>query len=80
MPYINKDELLNSLTEQNIIDICRELGSLRYKKDSNGNLCFSTCICHGGDSNYKLVYYPNNHNTDYNTPIFNFLRNSQTVF
>lgn len=71
MPYINKDELLNSLTEQNIIDICRELGSLKYKKDSNGNLCFSTCICHGGDSNYKLVYYPNNHNTDYNTPIFN---------
>ena len=71
MPYINKDELLNSLTEQNIIDVCLELGSPRYKRDNNGNLCFSTCICHGGNSDYKLIYYPNNHNTDYNTPIFN---------
>lgn len=72
MPYINKDELLNSLTEQDVIDICTELGSPQYKRDNNGNLYFSTRICHNGDSLYKLAYYPHP-NTDlypnHKTPI-----------
>ena len=70
MPYINKDELLNSLTDQNIIDICTALGSPDYKRDNGGNLCFNTSICHGGNSKYKLIYYKNGHDSNYNTPIF----------
>ena len=73
MPYINKDELLNSLTEQDIIDICTELGDGGYKKDSNGNLMFNTSICHGGDSKHKLIYYPHPNTELYpnhKTPIF----------
>ena len=73
MTYINKDELLNSLTEQDIIDICTELGDGEYKKDSNGNLMFNTCICHGGDSKGKLIYYPNPNTELYpnhKTPVF----------
>lgn len=73
MPYINKDQLLNSLTEQDIINICTELGNGNYKKDNNGNLCFSTELCHGGDSPNKLIYYVNPNTEVYpnhNTPIF----------
>lgn len=73
MSYINKDELLNSLTKQNIIDICWELGNGSYKEDSNGNLCFNTCLCHGGDSANKLIYYPHIDKAlypDHKTPIF----------
>ena len=73
MPYINKDELLNSLTEQDIINICTELGNGNYKKDNNGNLCFSTELCHGGDSPHKLIYYTNPNTEMYpnhKTPIF----------
>ena len=73
MPYINKDELLNSLTDQEIINICTELGNGNYKKDSHGNLCFNTCLCHkDGDSPYKLIYYKNPTNgvyNDYKTPV-----------
>lgn len=65
MPYINKDELLNSLTDEDIIKICTELGNGNYKEDSQGNLCFNTCLCHGGDSPYKLIYYKNSNNKDY---------------
>lgn len=57
--YLDKDAILNSLTKEDIIKICKELGSPEYKEDSQGNLCFSTSICHGGDSPYKLVYYNN---------------------
>lgn len=72
MPYINKDELLNSLTDEEIINICKELGCGHYKKDNNGNLCFSTKLCHGGDSPYKLIYYKYSNDpayTDYKTPV-----------
>ena len=55
--YLNKDAILNSLTKEDIIKICAELGCSDYKEDSQGNLCFSTSICHGGDSPYKLIYY-----------------------
>ncbi len=58
MQYLDKDYILSTLTEDDVIKICKELGSVDYKKDSQGNLCFSTCICHGGDSPYKLIYYP----------------------
>lgn len=54
--YIDKNKLLASLTEQDIIKIITALGS-NYKKDSKGNICCSTSLCHGGDSPYKLVCY-----------------------
>ena len=59
MPYLDKDAILNSLTKEDIIKICTEMGSPTYKENAQGELCFSTSICHGGDSPYKLVYYPN---------------------
>lgn len=57
MSYINKDKVLSSLTKEDIKKICAELGSEEYREDSNGVLYFSTAICHGGDSPYKLAYY-----------------------
>lgn len=57
MQYLDKNYILSTLTEDDVIKICKELGSVNYKKDSQGNLCFSTSICHGGDSPYKLIYY-----------------------
>ena len=59
MPYLDKDAILNSLTKEDIIKICTEMGSPTYKEDKDGNLYFNTCCCHGGDSPYKLVYYSN---------------------
>ena len=61
--YIDKNKVLNSLTKEDIINICKQLGCSDYKEDSNGNLCFNTALCHGGDSPYKLVYY---HNPEHN--------------
>lgn len=55
--YIDKNTLLSSLTKQEIIKICSSLGCPDYKEDSKDNLCFSTALCHGGDSPYKLTYY-----------------------
>ena len=55
MPYLDKDAILNSLTKEDIIKICTEMGSPTYKEDKDGNLYFNTCCCHGGDSPYKLV-------------------------
>ena len=54
--YLNKDSILKAITKQNIIDICRELGS-DYRKDSNGNLIFNTSIIHAGGDSYKAYYY-----------------------
>lgn len=62
--YIDKNKVLSALTKEDIINICSLLGCSDYKEDNNGNLCFSTALCHGGDSPYKLVYY---HNPDTNT-------------
>ena len=61
MPYLDKDAILNSLTKEDIIKICTEMGSSESKEDSQGNLLFSTAICHGGDSPHKLIYYTNSH-------------------
>ena len=55
--YIDKNKVLASLTKQDIINICGLLGYPDYKEDNNGNLCFNTALCHGGDSPHKLVYY-----------------------
>lgn len=57
MQYLDKKLILDSLTKEDIIKICNLLGSPNYKEDGNGNPCFNTCICHGGDSPYKLIYY-----------------------
>lgn len=52
---IDRDELLEEITTDDIIDIMRDLGADNYKPDNNGNYYFPT-VCHGGDS-YKLLYY-----------------------
>lgn len=59
MQYLDKNYILNSLTVEDNIKICNLLGSPEYKLDNQGNPCFSTHICHGGDSPYKLIYYHN---------------------
>jgi hypothetical protein len=59
--YLDQKKILDSLTDEDIIKICAELGSPEYKRDSQGNLLFSTSICHGGDSPYKLTYYHDSH-------------------
>ena len=46
--YIDKNKVLSSLTKEDIINICKQLGCPDYKKDNNGNLCFNTALCHGG--------------------------------
>lgn len=58
---MDKDELKNSLTKEQIIDIVKELGS-GCKPDSNGNLIFQT-ICHNpiGEGSWKLYYYDDIH-------------------
>jgi len=55
--YLNKDAILQTLTKEHIITICRELGCPDYKTDNQDNLWFSTKLCHNGDSPYKLAYY-----------------------
>ena len=54
---LDRNEVLNQISTQDIIDILTEIGDGNYKM-SGENLCFSTYNCHGGDSNYKLIYYP----------------------
>lgn len=58
MAYLDKNAILSSLTKEDVEKIITELGCLDYKEDTQGNLCFSTALCHGGDSPYKLMYYP----------------------
>lgn len=57
MQYLDKKYILDSLTKEDVIKICSLLGNSQYKEDNNGNPCFSTSLCHGGDSPYKLIYY-----------------------
>ena len=57
MAYLDKNAILSSLTRDDVKKIIEGLGCADYKEDSQGNLCFSTALCHGGDSPYKLVYY-----------------------
>lgn len=56
MPFINKYDLMASITKQNVIDICKDLGS-DYKKDAQGNLIFNTSICKEKGDSWKLYYY-----------------------
>lgn len=56
MPYINKDKLLQSITKEDVIKICTDLGAGNYKIDGNGDLIFNTVLCHGGNKD-KLYYY-----------------------
>lgn len=54
--YINKYDLLNALTKDNVVTICKQLGS-DYRTDSQGNLVFNTAICKEGGDSWKLYYY-----------------------
>lgn len=53
--YLNKDTILSSLTNEDVIKICMTLGSPYPQKDNAGNLIFQS-ICHGSTS-HKLYYY-----------------------
>lgn len=59
--YIDKNKLLDLITEEDVLHIITELGS-EYKRDAQGNICMNTRLCHGGDSPTKLVYYFNREN------------------
>lgn len=52
---MDRDQLMEMLTTDDIIGIMAELGSEYPKKDSQGNLYFQT-ICHCGDK-FKLHYF-----------------------
>lgn len=58
--YLNYKAIINSLTEEDIIKVCTALGNGEHTKGNHDSLCFNTCLCHGGDSPNKLVYYPHN--------------------
>lgn len=60
--YLNYKAIINSLTEEDIIKVCTALGNGEHTKGNYDSLCFNTCLCHGGDSPNKLIYYP--HNTE----------------
>lgn len=53
--YLDKENILNSLTQEDVIKIVVSLGSDYPKRDSQGNLIFRS-ICHGSES-HKLYYY-----------------------
>lgn len=52
---MNRDELLELLTTEDVTKVMMELGSDYPTPDNQGNLYFNT-VCHGGD-NKKLLYY-----------------------
>jgi hypothetical protein len=51
---LEREQLIELITTEDIITILKDLGSENYKRDCKGNLYFLT-VCHGGDS-YKLYY------------------------
>jgi DNA primase len=51
---LEREQLIELITTEDIIEILKDLGSENYKRDNKGNLYFLT-VCHGGDS-YKLYY------------------------
>lgn len=53
--YLDKENILNSLTKEDIIKIVMSLGSDYPRTDNLGNLIFKS-ICHGSES-HKLYYY-----------------------
>lgn len=52
---IDREELLELITVEDVIKILTDMGSEYPKLDPNGNLYFIT-VCHGGDS-YKLHFF-----------------------
>lgn len=57
--YLNKDLILNKLSQEDIRNIVIRLGSAEPKMDNKGNYIFQT-ICHnppGPSNSYKLYYY-----------------------
>jgi len=52
---VDRNELINLITTEDIINILKDLGSDNYKLDDKGNIYFNT-VCHGGNSN-KLYYF-----------------------
>lgn len=54
---MNRDELMEMVTTEDVVEILKDLGSDNPRKDKNNDnvLQFST-VCHGGDS-HKLYYY-----------------------
>ena len=53
---MNVSKIIEQLTEENIIDIMRELGCDEYRF-GKGCIIFRS-VCHGSDS-FKLYYYTN---------------------
>lgn len=53
----NKDEIKNSLTIEQVLDLVAELGG-EPRLDTSHNLFVARTICHGGNS-HKLYYYGN---------------------
>ena len=55
--FLDKDEIIGSLTKEDVTKIVMSLGSAAPKVDSQGNLIFQT-ICHNAEGgSYKLYYY-----------------------
>ena len=53
-------EIINELTEEQVITVLKVLGSDTYKTDNEGNLIFRS-ICHNSDS-FKLYYFVSSKN------------------
>lgn len=53
-------DIINELTEEQVIQILKDLGSETYKIDNEGNLIFRS-ICHNSNS-FKLYYFINSKN------------------
>ena len=53
---MNRDELLNLFSTDDIINLMMELGSDYPIPDQQGHLYFTT-VCHGGET-HKLLFYP----------------------
>jgi hypothetical protein len=52
---VDREQLLELITTEDVIKIMNSLGSDSYKLDSQGNIYFLN-VCHGGDR-YKLHYF-----------------------
>ena len=52
---MDRNELINLITIEDVIKILKDLGSDNHRLDDKGNIYFNT-VCHGGNSN-KLYYF-----------------------
>lgn len=55
---ISAEELLEQVSEEDVVDILLDLGSDEPKRDGQGNYIFNT-VCHHGSGKRKLYYYKN---------------------